>query len=118
MRGLAMWRAMLALAALYNLVIGVIALHSPGASVDARIVGLLVACFGAVYALTARDPLRFAPMLWAGVVGKLGVIALVWPQVRAGTAIPGTGMVLAGDALFTLGFLAFLLTRSRQGESA
>ena len=109
MTGLTGWRAMLALAALYNLVIGVAALHLPGASTDARIVGLLVACFGAVYALAARDPLRFAPVLWTGVVGKLGVIALVWPQVRAGTALPGTGWVLAGDALFTLGFLAFLL---------
>lgn len=102
------WRAMLALAALYNLVIGVIALHTPG-SVDGRIAGLLVTCFGLIYALAARDPLRFAPMLWVGIVGKLGVIALVLPQVRAGLAAPGTGLVLAGDALFTIGFIAFLL---------
>lgn len=103
---------MLALAALYNLVIGVIALHAPG-GVDGRIVGLLVGCFGLVYALAASDPLRFAPMLWVGVLGKLGVIALVLPQVRAGLAAPGTGLVLAGDALFTLGFVAFLLTRRK-----
>ena len=113
MAGLRGWRAMLALAALYNLVIGVAALHIPDANTDARIVGLLVACFGAVYALAARDPLRFAPVLWAGVVGKLGVIALILPQVRAGAALPGTGLVLAGDALFTLGFLAFLLWGQR-----
>lgn len=113
MQGLTGWRAMLAAAALYNLVIGLTALHTPGASVDARIVGLLVACFGVVYALTARDPLRFAPLLWVGVVGKLGVIALVWPQVSTGSAAPGTGAVLAGDALFTLGFLAFLLWGQR-----
>lgn len=110
--GLTGWRAMLALAALYNLVIGVIALHAPG-GVDGRIVGLLVGCFGLVYALAASDPLRFAPMLWVGVLGKLGVIALVLPQVRAGLAAPGTGLVLADDALFTLGFVAFLLTRRK-----
>lgn len=108
MQGLAKWRAMLAAAALYNLVIGGMALLGPG-DTNSRVVGLLVACFGLVYALTATDPLRFAPVLWAGVVGKLGVIALVLPQVRAGTAVPGTGAVLAGDALFTLGFVIFLL---------
>jgi len=111
------WRVMLALAALYNLVIGVIALHTPG-NIDGRIAGLLVACFGLVYALAARDPLRFAPMLWVGVVGKLGVIALVLPQVRAGLAAPGTVLVLAGDALFTAGFIAFLLLgRAQQTAS-
>ncbi len=108
MQGLAKWRAMLAAAALYNLVIGGVALFGPG-DTNGHVVGLLVACFGLVYALAASDPLRFAPVLWAGVVGKLGVIALVWPQVSAGTAIPGTDAVLAGDALFTLGFVAFLL---------
>ena len=112
MQGLAKWRAMFALAALYNLVIGGMALFGPG-DTNSRVVGLLVACFGLVYALTASDPLRFTPVLWAGVVGKLGVIALVLPQVRAGTAVPGTGAVLAGDALFTLGFVIFLLRGQR-----
>jgi hypothetical protein len=115
-RGLAGWRAMLALAALYNLAIGVVALHAPGASVDARIIALLVGCFGLIYALAASDPLRFAPTLWVGVIGKLGVIALVLPQVRAGLAAPGTGLVLAGDALFTFGFVAFLLTRQKASQ--
>ena len=108
MNGLTGWRVMLALAALYNLLIGGLALLGPG-DTNGHVTGLLVACFGLVYALAASDPLRFAPVLWAGVAGKLGVIALVWPQVRAGAAAPGTGLVLAGDALFTLGFLAFLL---------
>ena len=112
MNGLTGWRVMLALAALYNLVIGGFALLGPGDS-NGHVVGLLVACFGLVYALAASDPLRFAPVLWAGVAGKLGVIALVWPQVRASAAAPGTGLVLAGDALFTLGFLAFLLWGQR-----
>lgn len=112
MAGLGKWRAMLGLAALYNFLIGGVALFGPG-DVNGHVVGLLVVCFGLVYALTASDPLRFAPVLWAGVIGKIGVIALVWPQVRAGAAVPGTGPVLAGDALFTLGFVAFLLWGQR-----
>jgi hypothetical protein len=100
---------MLGLAALYNLVIGVVAMLQPQLGHDGRLVGLLVACFGLIYAMTARDPLRFAPVLWVGVLGKLGVIALVLPEVLSGQAVPGTGPVLAGDALFAAGFIAFLL---------
>ncbi|MFM5917318.1 MAG: hypothetical protein ACKOOL_07280 [Novosphingobium sp.] len=114
MEGMGKWRAMLAAAALYNLVIGGAALIAPGASVDGRVAALLVVCFGLVYALVARDPLRLAPVLWAGVLGKLGVIALVWPEVLAGRAAPGTGTILAGDAVFTVLFVVFLLTAARK----
>jgi hypothetical protein len=68
-----------------------------------------VACFGIVYALVGRDGARFGPVLWAGIVGKLGIVALLLPDVLAGRAAAGTGVVLAGDALFTLGFLVFAL---------
>lgn len=106
MRG---WSGMLWAAAGYNWLVGVPALFMPGAAVADRVVALLVACFGLVYALVARDPLRFAPMLWAGIVGKLGVVALMLPEVTAGRAMPGTGLILAGDAAFTLAFVVFLL---------
>ena len=107
------WRWMLGAAAAYNLLIGVPGIAS-GATASDRIVSLLVACFGIVYAITASDPRRFAPMLWAGITGKLGIIALLWPSLSDGSAPPGTIPVLAGDALFTLGFVALLL-RLRRG---
>src|SRR3990167_8572285 len=87
-----MWRGFFWAACLFNLLIGIGAMLSPEASVDARIVGVLVLGFGVVYLQVARDPMRFAPVLWAGVLGKLGVVGL-----------------------FALGFLAFLFTA---GESA
>lgn len=98
-------------AAAYNLVIGGAGLANAAAPVNDRIVGLLVACFGIVYALVGRDAARFGPVLWAGIVGKLGIVALLMPAVLAGTAPTGTGVILGGDALFTLGFLVFLLWR-------
>lgn len=101
------------LEALYNLLIGGAALATTSAPVNDRIVGLFVACFGIVYALVAWRPDRFGPVLWAGVVGKLGIMALLLPDVLAGTAPAGTGVILAGDALFTFGFLVFLLGRRR-----
>ncbi|PKB19117.1 hypothetical protein B0I00_1345 [Novosphingobium kunmingense] len=96
-------------AAAYNLVIGGAGLLQKEAGRDARVVGLLVVCFGLVYALVAGDPARFLPILWAGVLGKIGVIALLGPAVRRGEFPKAVGLVLAGDALFTLAFLAMLL---------
>jgi hypothetical protein len=110
MRG---WSAMLWAAAAYNLLVGLPGLVM-GTTVTDRIVSLLVACFGLIYGLTARDPRRFAPVLWAGVVGKLGVVALMLPSVQAGTAVPGTGWILLGDAAFTALFVVFLLGPARK----
>lgn len=104
-----LWRPFFYTAATYNLVIGGLGLATTTAPVNDRIVGLLVACFGIVYALVGRDAARFGPVLWAGVVGKLGIVVLLLPDVLAGRAAAGTGVILAGDALFTLGFLVFLL---------
>ncbi|MFM5949383.1 MAG: hypothetical protein ACKOPM_09155 [Novosphingobium sp.] len=103
------WPAVLSLAAAYNLIIGGASLFQPGAAREGRVTGLLVAGFGVVYAITASDPARFAPMLWAGVLGKLGVIALLGPAVRSGALPRGVGWVLAGDAVFTALFLWLLL---------
>lgn len=99
----------LALAAAYNLVIGGGSLVQAGTPREARVTAVLVAGFGVVYAIVASDPARFVPVLWAGVVGKIGVIAQLGPAVRRGELPRSLGWVLAGDALFTLLFLALLL---------
>ena len=108
-----LWRPFFFTAAAYNLVIGGAGLANVAAPVNDRIVGLLVAGFGIVYALVGRDAARFGPVLWAGIVGKLGIVALLTPSVLAGSAPAGTGIILGGDALFTFGFLVFLLGRRK-----
>lgn len=100
---------LLAAAACFNLVIGGAGLLGRSSTLEGRIVGLLVLCFGGVYGLVAIDVARFAPMLWAGVVGKLGVIALMVPAVARGAVPKAVGPVLLGDALFTGAFLVILL---------
>lgn len=112
------WSVMLGAAAAYNLVVALPGLFAAVASVNDRIVALLVGCFGLLYALISRDPLRLAPALWAGIVGKVGVVALMWPEVARGRAVPGTGMILTGDALFTALFLVFLLGPARRKSDA
>ncbi|MEE4539735.1 MAG: hypothetical protein V2J51_14750 [Erythrobacter sp.] len=104
------WRTLFWVAAGFNFIIGLAGMLSPQTTLDARIVGLLVFGFGITYALVARDPLRFGPVLWAGVIGKLGVVALLSPEaLESGNIL--ILAVLALDAGFAIGFLAFLLTR-------
>lgn len=103
------WQIVLWAAALFNFVIGGMGLAQRGASREGRVVSVLVVCFGVVYAIAASDPVRFLPMLWAGALGKLGVIAITAPAVRKGELPRGVGWVLAGDGLFTALFLVLLL---------
>ena len=102
-------KAVLYVAALYNLAAGAGALLMPGATAEGRLVGMSVACFGLMYGLIASDVARLRPMLWIGVIGKLGAIALLAPEVASGAQPAIVGALLAGDALFTLAFLAILL---------
>lgn len=105
------WRAFFWAACVFNFVIGVLGMVAPDASIDGRIIGLLVLCFGIIYLLVARDPHRFAPALWAGVIGKFGVVGLLAPGAFAEGGDRLIAGILVGDALFALGFFAFLLTR-------
>ena len=111
------WRRFFWAAAIYNFVIGLAGMLTPEATIDARVIGLLVFGFGVVYFLVARDPLRFAPVLWAGVLGKVGVVALLGPEAFRTGGDPLIAGVLAGDAVFAMGFLAFLFTREDAASS-
>lgn len=105
------WTIILWAAAAFNFIIGIPGLFAAGGTAEARVVSWLVTCFGVLYALVARDPGRLGPALWAGVAGKTGVVAIMLPPVLAGKLPAAMGAILAGDALFTLAFLAFLLRR-------
>lgn len=108
------WRVFLWVAAFYNFAVGLAGMFVPGTDLDGMILSLLVACFGLVYALVASDPMRFAPMLWAGVAGKVGVVLLLGPASLGSEGDPAIGAVVAGDLLFAVGFIAFLLTVGRR----
>lgn len=105
------WKAFFWAACLFNCAIGALGVFEPEASVDGRIVGVLVFCFGLVYLFAARNPLRFGPVLWAGVIGKAGVIGLLGPSVLEPGGNPVILTVLSLDAAFALGFLVFLIVK-------
>ncbi|MGB3808278.1 MAG: hypothetical protein WA936_13840 [Erythrobacter sp.] len=106
------WRTFFYAASIYNFVIGALGMFSPAADVDGRVVGLLVFSFGIIYLLVARDPFRFAPALWAGLIGKVGVVALLLPEALGPRGESILVAILAIDGLFAIGFLAFLLTKA------
>ena len=112
------WRAFFWAACAFNFVIGALGMVNPEASTDERIIGLLVFCFGILYLLVARDPLRYALTLWAGVIGKAGVVALLAPAAFGEGGDRLLASVLVGDALFAIGFLVFLvLVREGRAET-
>ena len=54
-----------------------------------KVTGALVLCFGVVYAIVGGDPVRYRPVVWAGLLGKLGVAYVYLPDWYQGT-IPFT----------------------------
>lgn len=104
-------------AAAYNLVIGMLGFIDLAGSLDGKATALLVFTFGIVYALVALRPLRLAPVLWAGVFGKLCMVALLGPVALSQEGNPALAPILIGDFLFTCGFLAFLLGPARRHGS-
>lgn len=99
-------------AAIFNWIVGFSGMVVPGVSIDSRMIGVLVFAFGVVYWLVARDPLRYASVLWAGVIGKLGIVGLLVPTVFSAEGDTVVGILLVADLLFAIGFLAFLFSRN------
>ncbi len=109
------WRIFFWAAALFNFGVGLAGMLVPTASLDGRMMGVLVFAFGIIYVLVARDPLRYRSALWAGIVSKGGVVALLGADVLARRADAATVTIIAIDAIFVIGFLAFLLMRDDEG---
>lgn len=110
------WKRFFYAATIFNFVIGLVGMLIPESTLDGRIIGVLVFSMGIIYWLVARDPERFGATLWAGVIGKLGVVGLLAPPALADGGNLITPIVLAMDLLFALGFLFYLFNRSEQAS--
>lgn len=117
------WQVFFWLAAAYNFVVGLPLALFPGAFLEATggapaggsdlfmpLSGVLIAGFGIVYALVALEPERMKPVVWAGVFGKGGVLALSLPPWLRGEVGLDAVVLSLGDLAFLVGFLVFLLT--------
>jgi hypothetical protein len=120
------WRLFFWVAMIFNLLAGLPLLLAPtlmltslGSDVPTdllfhRFTGLLVVCFGGLYALVAQDAVRFRPLVWLGIVGKAGVVALFTEAYLNGRVPFSLYAISLGDVAFVAGFVAFLMTTGRR----
>ena len=78
-----------------------------------RMCGLLVICFGVIYAMIAVDLERYRPQVWVAIVGKTGVAVIFFLALMEGLAPPRAVGLAMGDLAFALAFLVFLLMPSK-----
>ena len=114
------WKIVFAVAALFNLAVGLPLLLAPAAFyaalgqpvsdvLNAQVAGALIAVFGIGYAMVARDPAANRGIVWMGVIGKTPLPLIYWLNVQAGTA-PMSGFPLTlVDLAFAALFLTYLL---------
>lgn len=114
------WKAVFAIAALFNWAVGLPLLIAPVAFyaalgqtapdiLNAQMAGALITVFGVGYAMAARDPVANRGIIWLGVIGKGPLPLLYWLNVQAGRApISGFPLTLV-DLAFAGLFLTYLL---------
>lgn len=120
------WKQFFWVAAIFNLIAGLPLLLAPDAMVASlglpapadfmfhRMTALLVVCFGGLYAFVAQDLERYRPLLWLGVAGKAGVVAMFTEAYLSGRLPFSAYAVSLGDVAFLAGFLIFLLGAGRR----
>jgi hypothetical protein len=79
-----------------------------------KVTGALVLCFGIVYAIVGGDPARYRPVVWAGLIGKLGIAYVYLPDWFEGTIPFGTTLIVLMDLAFIAAFVYFLLRPTRK----
>jgi hypothetical protein len=122
------WRGLLLVAAAYNWAVGASLLTAPvfvmrtlgGEASEGlaiyRAAGVLAIYMGCVFALAAREPALFRPLIWMAALGKLAVFAIYTQAWSSGEASVGEFGVALGDLAFALLFVAVLLTGQRSGS--
>ncbi len=126
------WQIFFWAAAFFNFAIGAPLFIAPEAMVSLtgtfevidpalmKVTGALVMCFGVVYASVGGDPVRYRPVVWAGLIGKLGVAYVYLPDWYQGTIPLTTILIVLMDIGFIAAFLYFLLrpTQKKSGFQA
>lgn len=112
-------RPLFSIAALFNLVVGIpmlaayptvarlLQLEGPP-TVWFHIAAAIVVIFGFAYWSIARDPVKFRPYIVLGIVGKLAFVVVIYGHWLAGSVSGRTAVLVTGDLLFALLFVAYL----------
>ena len=124
------WNLLFWVAAFYNWLVGIpmfiapdLAMAGFGTAVPEdlsliRVAGALIFCFGVIWAMVARDPDRYKPIVWTGLFGKLGV-GFVFAQDWLHGNVPVSGVITTlGQLVFLVMFIAFLMYHKPGVEAA
>jgi len=115
------WKVVFALAAAFNLAIGLSALFAPEFLfallgppplpyfLFVRIMGALVAIFGIGYAMVAAQPQQNRGIVWLGAIGKPVTPVILWLYVRAGLIPMTVFWPGVGDLMFAALFAIYLV---------
>ena len=119
------WRALFAIAAFFNIVVGGALLFASGPVFNAfgmptpdtpmfiQVSGWLVVVFGLGYARVARDPAGNRGIVFMGVIGKAAMPVLMGWYTLDGAAPLGAFLLTLGDLVFAALFAVFLLMTPR-----
>jgi hypothetical protein len=112
------WKIFFALAALFNLLIGLSVMIAPqysatvplddAALLPIRVVGWFVFVFGIGYAIVARDPLRHVGIVRIGVIGKLGMFVITLITCLTGVSKLSQAVPALFDLPWAIAFIVFL----------
>jgi hypothetical protein len=115
MRG---WKIFFAVAALFNLLIGLSVMIAPqysapvplepAALLPIRVVGWFVFVFGIGYAIVSRDPLRHTGIVRIGVIGKLGMFVITLLACLTGLGSWSQAVPAFVDFPWAIAFIIFL----------
>jgi hypothetical protein len=77
-------------------------------TVFVQISGAAVGLFGWVYGQAGRDPVRNRNYITLGIIGKLGVVAIIYGDYLAGRIAWPLAALVTGDVIFSVLFWRFL----------
>ena len=112
-------RPLFSIAALFNFMVGIpmivaypavarmLGLEGPP-TVWFHITAAVVVIFGGAYWCIARDPVRFRPYVYLGIIAKLTFAAAIYGHWLAGSASGRTALLVTADVVFALMFIAYL----------
>ena len=118
------WKIFFAVAALFNLLIGLSVMIAPQYSAPVplddvallpiRVVGWFVFVFGIGYAIVSRDPLRHVGIVRIGVIGKLGMFVITLLTCLTGLGSWSQAVPAFFDLPWAIGFIVFLSRTAKQ----
>ena len=129
MQGIERFKPLFYAAAIYNVVWGIVVVLFPNLYFDLigmarpnhpaiwQSVGMMVAVYGPGYWLIARNPERYAPLVWIGLLGKtLGPIGFLIGAIRGELPWAFGIVCLTNDFIWWVPFWRFALRYARPGS--